>query len=141
LQERRMRVLVYKQTHLGDPDLGGSWRHCMGPIRLRAYDAVVGIGGSSGEPQEWGIADKITWVGVGPQVYYGVVRFERYCSFGNQGPLVDDRLPMLTRKMKKARNRMILDDDEIDKFVEEAMKDAPASRDYDGLHPCCKPIC
>jgi hypothetical protein len=113
----------------------------MGPIRLRDYDAVIGIGGAGAEPQGWGIAGKITWIGIKRTSRYGIVRFENFCSFGNNGPLVRDKLPTLVRRMKKARHRMIQDEDEIDRFVEEVAGNAPASRDYDGSHPCCRSIC
>jgi hypothetical protein len=136
-----MRILVYKQTHLGDPDLEGAWRSCMGPIRLRVYDAVIAIGGISAEPQEWDIAGKVTWVGKGKQVRRGVVRFDHYRNFGNGGPLVKDVLPALARKMKGVRHRMVQNDDDVESFVEEFAGDAPASCSYDGSHPCCRPVC
>ena len=41
-----MRILTYKRTHKGDPDNRGVFgiNDCMGAIRNRKFDAVVGIG-------------------------------------------------------------------------------------------------
>jgi hypothetical protein len=133
-----MRILVYKQTHLGDPDQGGAWWHCKGDLRLADYDAVIGIGGHGPEPRGWGIAGKVTWIGIGPHARYRVVRFENYRNFGNNGPLVKDKLGTLVRRMTKARHKMIQDEEEAETFVEKFAGDAPASRDYDGSHPCCR---
>src|SRR4051812_46355351 len=62
------RVLIYKRTHIGDPNSQGDFgcHDCMGRIRGYTYDAVIGIGGSSCEPRSQGIDGRITWVGVGP---------------------------------------------------------------------------
>ena len=42
-----MRTLIYKRTHLGDPDLFGTFgiNDCMGEVRARQFDAVIGVGG------------------------------------------------------------------------------------------------
>src|SRR5205823_1424348 len=50
-----MKVLVYKQTHSGDPDeRTGVWgvSDCMGRIRSWPYDAVIGVGGASIEAKD-----------------------------------------------------------------------------------------
>jgi hypothetical protein len=39
----------------------------MGQIRGYHYDAVIGIGVSQPWPGDEGIAERITWVGVGPK--------------------------------------------------------------------------
>jgi len=63
-----MRILIYKRTHIGDPDpehgIFGE-ADCMGKVRGYEFDAVVGIGGISREPRAAGIARKLTWVGIG----------------------------------------------------------------------------
>jgi len=63
-----MRTLVYKRTHTGDPDeLGQFGNHdCMGTVRGRYYDAVIGVGGIGDAPRRFNIAGKITWIGIGP---------------------------------------------------------------------------
>src|SRR5215471_8860220 len=61
-----MRTLVYKMTHIGDPDPAtGLWGEtgCMGQVRSYQFDAVIGIGGTSAID---GIAGKIVWIGTGP---------------------------------------------------------------------------
>lgn len=136
-----MKVLVYKQTHLGDPDLGGEWHDCMGEKRLYKYDAVVAIGGHGPEPRGWGIAGKVTWVGVKPHVRRGIVRFEHFRCFGNAGPLTKDCLPTLVKRMKAARLRMIQDEDAVDQFVEEYAGEAPPSFGSGISYPCCRANC
>ena len=48
---RRLRILVYKRTHVGDPDVAGRFgiNHCMGSVRGYHYDAVIGVGGMGRE--------------------------------------------------------------------------------------------
>ena len=48
-----MKVLVYKRTHNGDPDANGCFGayDCMGTVRDRQYDAVIGVGGIGPEAQ------------------------------------------------------------------------------------------
>jgi hypothetical protein len=54
-----MRTLIYKRTHTGDPDpesgVFGN-RDCMGTVRGRRFDAVIGIGGIGSMPKRQGIA-------------------------------------------------------------------------------------
>jgi hypothetical protein len=40
-------VLIYKRTHPRDPDVDGRFgcEDCMGAVRSRSYDAVIGVGG------------------------------------------------------------------------------------------------
>lgn len=62
-----MRTLVYKRTHVGDPGEDGVFgcNGCMRSVRGRKFDAVIGIGGTSNDPQMAGIAKKVTWIGIG----------------------------------------------------------------------------
>ncbi len=63
-----MRVLVYKRTHNGDPDASGCFgaNNCMGAVRDREYDAVVGVGGIGPEAVLNGIDGQVNWIGIGP---------------------------------------------------------------------------
>ena len=47
------RVLIYKRTHTDDPDRLGQFgiNDCMGKVRDRDFDAVIGIGGISAQPR------------------------------------------------------------------------------------------
>ncbi len=67
-----MRVLVYKRTHNGDPDAHGCFGafDCMGTVRDREYDAVIGVGGIGPEAQSNGIDRQINWIGIGPHKRY-----------------------------------------------------------------------
>lgn len=64
-----MRALIYKRTHTGDPDRFGRFgiNDCMGGIRNLRFDAVISVGGIGAEPQSFGIAQKLTWIGIGPR--------------------------------------------------------------------------
>jgi hypothetical protein len=64
-----LKILVYKRTHIGDPDQRRQFgiNTCMGSVRGFAYDAVIGVGGFSRWPRELGIAGKVTWVGRNPR--------------------------------------------------------------------------
>jgi len=102
----RMRTLVYKQTHLGDPSARGVWGKsgCMGRVRLWPYDAVVGVGGRGAEPKLEGIADQLTWMGIGPCWRGKLVTFEHYLAFEKgEGPVLRDVAPKLARRMRHAR--------------------------------------
>lgn len=50
-----MRILIYKQTHIGDPDRTGCWgkTDCMGRVKGLYYDAVIGVGGIGPWPRRW----------------------------------------------------------------------------------------
>ena len=97
-----MRTLVYKRTHSGDPDLDGRFgiNDCMGTVRARKFEAVIGIGGTGPEPRRSGIAEKITWVGIGPHRFPGTPRgplvlFDHFLYFGERGPSLIARAPTL----------------------------------------------
>jgi len=61
-----MRILVYKRTHTGDPDLNGCFGvyDCMGSVMNLQYDAVIGVGDIGFEAQAIGISGKISWIGI-----------------------------------------------------------------------------
>jgi hypothetical protein len=81
-----MGILVYKRTHPGDPDNGGCFgaEDCMGAIRARRFDAVIGAGGIGPEAQSHGIDGKLNWIGIGPR---------RGRWYGRRGQLVLPRSP------------------------------------------------
>ena len=56
-----MRTLIYKRTHIGDPDATGCFgiRDCMGSVRSHDFNAVIGVGGIGREPESYGIAGKV----------------------------------------------------------------------------------
>jgi hypothetical protein len=108
-----MRTLVYKMTHIGDPDPAtGSWggTGCMGQVRGYQFDAVIGIGGTSAIG---GIAGKIVWIGTGPRKngssLQPVVTFDRFFFHGNRGPSLHSKAPKLAGHMYQGRVRVLLD--------------------------------
>jgi hypothetical protein len=101
-----VRVLVYKRTHQGDPDASGRFgiRDCMGKIRSRNFDAVIGIGGIGSEAKSWRIDEKLNWVGIGARkgriVGRGpLVTFDHFVLFDGAGPDLWQIAPQLARRM------------------------------------------
>lgn len=113
-----MRTMIYKRTHTGDPTPEGIFglSDCMGRVRARDYDAVIGVGGLSEEPRACGIAGRITWVGVGahrgegiPVGYRGpIVEFDRFKLFDEGGPMLDDVAPALARHLFGVHRRVVM---------------------------------
>jgi Abortive infection C-terminus len=52
------------RTHSGHPDSSGQFgiNNCVGSVRNRHFDAVIGVGGLGSVLESWGIAGKLTWV-------------------------------------------------------------------------------
>jgi hypothetical protein len=100
-----IRVLVYKRTHHGDPDQYGQFgiNDCMGRVRARDFDAVVGVGGIGSEPRKAGIAGKVNWIGIGPHKRPGrrgpIVTFDHFLDFGVNGPDFTHLAPRLAARM------------------------------------------
>jgi hypothetical protein len=100
---------------------------CMGRVRAREYDAVIGVGGLSAEPQACGIAGRITWVGVGahrgesiPVGYRGpIVEFDRFKLFDKAGPMLDELAPALAQHLFGVHRRVVMSDGLGDKMQHE----------------------
>ena len=112
-----MRILTYKRTHTGDPDVFGRFgiRDCMGRVRSLRYDAVIGVGGIGREPRACGIDGRVTWVGIGPRRNFGapnrraeIVTFQHFVLFDQAGPFLDALAPTLAKRMFGGR-RYVLD--------------------------------
>jgi hypothetical protein len=112
-----MRVLVYKRTHNGDPDRNGCFgaEDCMGTVRTRRFDAVIGVGGIGSEAFSNGIAGQINWIGIGPHKttkrgYRGpIVTFDHFLDFGKEGPDFQDLAPTLAERMYANNIRHVMD--------------------------------
>lgn len=102
-----MRVLVYKRTHNGDPDRNGRFgaSDCMGTVRDRDFDAVIGVGGIGREAQANGIAGQVNWIGIGPRKHFAptkngpVVTFDHFRDYGTDGPDFRRLAPALAKRM------------------------------------------
>jgi len=111
-----MPTLVYKRTHNGDPDpdSGEFGIHdCMGSVRARLYDSVIGVGGTGSEPRRHGIAEKINWIGIGPVKRAGpgkgpIVAFEHFLYFGPGGPRVIEYAPTLAAHVYGLNVRVLM---------------------------------
>jgi hypothetical protein len=86
-----MRVLIYKRTHPFDPNEDGVFgcEDCMGAVRRRRFDAVIGVGGIGAEAKGWKIDRRLNWVGIG-------VHKAESIPVGFRGPLITfDRFILL----------------------------------------------
>ena len=113
-----MRILIYKRTHVGDPDSRGRFGNegCMGRVRGYSFDAVIGVGGISGQPRRQGLSGKINWVGRnprlsrnsvdprGPLASFGAVDFR---LFEHQGPSIWTCAPLLARRVFRNNARFV----------------------------------
>jgi len=116
-----MRVLVYKRTHTGDPSSRGVFgeHDCMGSVRGRDYDAVIGVGGIGPEPIAEGIAGRVTWIGIGPYWHASpkqnargpMVSFDRFLLEDTQGPKLVAIAPKLARHMYETNRRVVIIDE------------------------------
>lgn len=112
-----MRILVYKRTHNGDPDQNGCFGayDCMGAVRDREFDAVIGVGGIGPEAQINEIAGKVNWIGIGPhKTFTGKrgpeVTFDHFLDFGIDGPDLFFVAPTLAERMYSGNVRHVMDD-------------------------------
>lgn len=110
-----MNILVYKRTHVGDPGPDGCFGiyDCMGVVRDRDYDAVIGVGGIGAEAKSYGIAGTVNWIGVGPhKTYTGKrgpeVTFDRFVYYGCDGADFAEHAPVLASHMYDRNVRSIL---------------------------------
>lgn len=111
------KILVYKRTHEGDPGPDGCFGvyDCMGKVRDRDYDAVIGVGGIGGEAKAHGIAGTVNWIGIGPHKRQvdgkrgSEVTFDRFVYLGGDGPDLKSIAPTLAQRMYDRNVRSILD--------------------------------
>jgi len=112
-----VRVLVYKRTHNGDPDQDGRFGvyDCMGAVRHRDFDAVIGVGGIGPEAHANGIAGQVNWIGIGPRKTSDsdkrgpVVTFDHFLDFGTDGPDLRVLAPALAERMYSDNVRHLMD--------------------------------
>jgi hypothetical protein len=136
-----MPTLVYKRTHIGDPDpqtgVFGNY-DCMGRIRAWPFDSVIGVGGIGAEAQTWNIDGRVTWVGIGahhghvPPGHHGpLVTFDHFLYLGEDGPLLTDLAPKLATRMYgqnvRAVMRLTREEETEAGIILALAQDAPAS--------------
>lgn len=134
------RTLIYKRTHVGDPDAFGRFgiHGCMGRVRAWPFEAVIGIGGLGDEPTSHGIDRRVTWVGIGPRHSVAhdtrgpLVTFDHFVLLDQKGPLLHELAPRLAKRMYGGRVRALLncssgEADEVARILQLAAN-APPSR-------------
>lgn len=134
------RVLIYKRNHTGDPDSRGIFGRsdCMGRVRGYRYDAVIGIGVSKPWAGSESIADRITWVGVGPTRVgihpnrgAPIIQFERWNVFDARGKELRTYAPRLAEYVYSKHRRFFFSDglsDEIQRDIARVLKLAKSKR-------------
>jgi hypothetical protein len=115
-----MRTLIYKRTHIGDPDCQtGVFGNCdcMGSVRGHGFNAVIGIGGIGKESRDHRIAGKLTWIGIGAQKFHDPncpnargpqLRFRHFLYLGEHGPLLERDYPALASRMYDKNVRLLI---------------------------------
>jgi hypothetical protein len=115
--EEPLNTLVYKRTHIGDPDESGTFGidDCMGRVRLLPFAAVIGVGGKSPWPKHKDIALKINWTGIGPTYkpapsHYKApfVTFECFVLLEKAGPQLEKCAPNLFRHFFKDDKHFVM---------------------------------
>jgi hypothetical protein len=112
-----MRTLIYKRTHIGDPDVSGTFgiHDCMGQVRSWGFDAVIGVGGIGDEPRRCNIAGKLTWIGIGAHLESTrdrarpLITFDHFLDYGEAGRLLSVVAPQLAVRMYKNNVRVLVD--------------------------------
>ncbi len=128
IREKRMRTLIYKRKHSGDPDpntgIFGN-NDCMKTVRGWPFDAVIGVGGIGREAQDNCIARKITWVEIGAHKTddpHPLVTFEHFLYYGEKGPRLEKVAPALAKRIYDGGVRLIWDTSLSDEKREEVGK-------------------
>ncbi|MGD9722927.1 MAG: hypothetical protein AB7O59_21135 [Pirellulales bacterium] len=151
-----MRTLVYKRTHKHDPDERGCFgiEDCMGEVRKRDFDAVIGVGGIGYEARSNGIDGKVNWIGIGahkhkaPRGYRGpLVTFDHFILFEEDGPDFRELAPNLAERIYATLGQcsfINFDDDEqaeIDRILRLARREPPSTWTEDDVpvKPKCQP--
>lgn len=141
--ETAMKVLIYKRTHMGDPDERGVFGiyDCMGRMRNWNFDAVIGIGGKSPWKGHTGIKQKINWIGLGPKKIFPPKRghrvvFDHFKLYEEAGVNIELNYPNLFDYMYSKNKRFSMSSNLPEKVLEEvkmilnSIKDCPASPAY-----------
>ncbi|MDD2864862.1 MAG: hypothetical protein PHC99_09095 [Methylococcales bacterium] len=136
-------VLIYKRTHKGDPDQGGIFgvNGCMGRVRNWKFDAVIGIGGKKPLKDNEGIANKISYVGLGAKKHsinslhgHPYVIFDKFILFDDNGQRVKDIAPELHKYLYGKNVRVVKLDNTSEYWneVEEILKLAGGAKPSSG---------
>jgi len=152
-----MRTLIYKRTHKGDPDKQGRFgvNDCMGRVRSRDFEAVIGIGGIGSEAKAAGIDGRLNWIGIGPQKEHRfkmrapLVTFAHFLLFDEQGTEFKSKAPTLAQHLYSRNVRVLsnfneCEQQEIDDLLRIAQTAPPSSKaPFQRLKrhclKCCRP--
>jgi hypothetical protein len=140
-----LNILIYKRTHIGDPDHRGLFgiNDCMGRVRNLKVDAVIGVGGIGNEPKTHQIDKKVNWIGVSPKKqraplnYRGpLITFEKFLLLDDKGPLFENLAPQLANRVYKDKARYFIskcnenDNKEAKKVIDTLLEKHPQSKQF-----------
>ena len=122
-----MKTLIYKRTHVGDPDASGRFgcNCCMASVRSWDFDAAIGVGGIGREPKGYHIDRKITWIGLYPKEIgkcecgFPILAFENFYLKDATGKLLADKAPKLAKRLfaENAPRRLVIESDESEEVM------------------------
>jgi len=115
---QRLRTLIYKRTHPGDPDAGGRFgiQDCMGQVRAWDFDAVIGVGGIGTQAAFNRIGARVNWIGIGAHKSASldmrgpIITFDRFVLFESTGPMFATLAPRLAKRLFDRNVRVLLHD-------------------------------
>lgn len=140
------RILIYKMTHLGDPDprlmvWGREGSDCMGRVRSFSFDAVIGVGGHGAEARRNGIAGRIVWAAISPS-RIGFTRrgpilsFARMTYLCKEGPFILEAAPALAVALRRFRlNHTVNQQTEIQALLNQLLQRQSVSVNEDNFTP------
>jgi hypothetical protein len=137
-------VLVYKRNHVDDPNPEGEfgWCNCMRSVRgFRKYEAIIGVGGPGRMAKSYGIACRLTWIGISPTIsgYYEgnenhpILTFDHFVLFNENGRLLSELAPHLAEELYEDNKHYLISSfdgrmwREIDRLLALARNAPPSS--------------
>jgi hypothetical protein len=133
--------MIYKRTDKGDPDREGRFGicDCMGTVRSRKFDAVIGIGGIGRQATAEDIDGKVNWIGLGAKKGSTagsrgapLVTFDHFVLFEEKGRDFRAVAPILARRIYSKNVRVLsnfndAEQEEIDRILKMATASPPSS--------------
>lgn len=139
---KKLVVLIYKRTHIGDPDKNGIFgiNNCMGNVRDWEFDAVIGVGGIAPWKGNEDIAKKINWIGIGAnkskveRYKNSVISFEKFYLFDEKGILLENIAPKLAHYMYSNNIRIVKSTSLNEEEIVEVKNILETTKNYDSIN-------
>jgi hypothetical protein len=148
MQKKQPRILIYKRTHTGDPDYKGRFgiNDCMGKVRNRNYDAVIGLGGKRPWKGFSKIAYRLNWVGINPIKHKcrdrrgKLVTFSKFFLYNEDGLFIKDIAPKLYQYLyvSSPYRRIVMSESLSEEAYHEAFNILESAHKYPISNPLSK---